>query len=115
MANEKILKSIEERLARLEAGMVARRSPVLGPQVDPAPWGPMPPIVDPGPWGPYPYPYPRPYPRPYPDPNPVDPSPIDFSRLTRVQLDTILHSINAEKIRLDALENQIKDEIKKIS
>jgi hypothetical protein len=107
--------------------------PFPSPVVDPAPspWGgwvfhprPFPhPIVDPGP-----------FPTPVVDPAPMpgggvvsqsalsaatlgrighvgDPPPFDISRLTAIQLEAALHSITAEKARLDSMEATIKKQI----
>lgn len=112
-------------------GWGAPRWPWPHPIVDPAPWPrpwPWPhPIVDPGPW-----------PSPVVDPAPspwagvsrgafagaslgrigtiADPPPIDVSRFSLGQLESTLHSINAEKARLNSLEtliNQQMDRLKK--
>ena len=76
-------------------------------------------ISDPAPddWGrPHRYgpigPFDRQYwyiPRP---PDPVDPSPIDLSRFTKVQLQLALTQIAAERIRLDALEGVVNEQLK---
>lgn len=98
------------------------------------PWPWPHPIVDPGPW-PRPVVDPVPWPHPIADPAPswqaaalagmampraaaamgrvVDPPPPDISRLTAVQLEASLHSIAAEKARLDALETMIKQQLEK--
>jgi hypothetical protein len=90
-------KKLEERVSRLEVAVnqLAFRFPI-GPIVDPA--GPLggggggfrPPH---GPIG--------------------DPAPIDFSRFSAAQLQASLHSINAEKTRLAALEELINQQLKK--
>jgi hypothetical protein len=48
---------------------------------------------------------------PIPRPDPGDPVPFDISRLSRVQLQLSLESIKAERIRLDALEEQVNRQI----
>jgi len=45
-------------------------------------------------------------------PDPVDPSPIDLSRFSKVQLELALTQITAERIRLDALEGVVKEQLK---
>jgi len=112
------------------AGWVLQPRPIPSPIVDPAPWwgggwGPPrwpTPVVDPAPW-----------PTPVVDPAPWgggyltssqaastlfgrighvgDPPPIDVSRLSISQLETALHTINAEKSRLDSLETMIKQQL----
>ena len=42
-----------------------------------------------------------------------DPAPPDFSRLSAVQLQATLHSIAAERARLDSMENLIKQQLDK--
>lgn len=44
----------------------------------------------------------------------VDPVPIDISRLTKAQLEVSLESIKAQRIRLDAMENVIKEQLKQM-
>jgi hypothetical protein len=97
-------------------------------------WGPRPwpwphPIVDPPNW-PQPVVDPQPWPHPVVDrapfppfQNPMaaasfarigqigDPPPIDVSRFSLSQLEAALHSINAEKARLNSLETMIKQQI----
>jgi hypothetical protein len=78
-------------------------------------------IVDPGPWGPNVDPaayagaaqqaaatafYRRPGPI-------IDPPPIDVSRFTIEQLEAALHSINAEKARLNSVETMIRQQLEK--
>lgn len=89
------------------------------PVVDPLPWPN--PVVDPGPW-----------PQPVVDPGPRppfqtvgaasafgrighvgDPAPIDLSRLSVSQLETALHSINAEKARLSSMEGLINQHLER--
>jgi len=110
----------------------ARQLP--SPVVDPAPWPywggywprPWPtPVVDPGPF-PRPVVDPAPWSRPVVDPavfaqsaaalgriGPMggDPPPPDFSRLSASQLETILHSINAEKTRLDSMQALVQKQL----
>lgn len=100
------------------------------PVVDPGPWWPRwpHPVVDPGP-------FPRPVVDPGPFPNPVvdpasfagaaqtraaafgrighvgDPPPIDVSRFSIQQLEASLHSINAERARLNSMETMIKQQL----
>ena len=108
----------------------------LSPVVDPAPWPwgggwtrprwPTP-VVDPGPF-PTPVVDPAPWPNPIVDPavlaqanlaatlgriRPVggDPPPPDISRLTVSQLEATIHSISAEKARLDAMESMVNKQI----
>ena len=114
-------------------GWVLRPRPVPRPVVDPAPWpyGHWPPhvVVDPAPWPPNVVvdPAPSPWPNPIADPAPSvenlrataaaqfgrighigDPAPIDISRLSVSQLESMLHTINAERSRLDSMETMIK-------
>ena len=104
--------------------------------VDPAPWPwqggwtrprwPTP-VVDPGPF-PTPVVDPAPWPSPVVDPavfaqanlaatlgriRPVggDPPPPDLSRLSVSQLEATIHSISAERARLDAMESMVKKQI----
>jgi hypothetical protein len=90
------LDDLAVRLDRLEA-MLDR----FGPISDPAPddWGRLP-----GRWW---WNIPLPVP-----PRPGDPSPVDLSRFSRVQLELAVHQIAAERIRLDALEGVIKQQLK---
>jgi hypothetical protein len=108
------------------------------PVVDPAPWPwwgsghHWPPyIVDPAPWPPSPVVDPAPWPNPIVDPavsidrlrasaaattlgrigHIGDPPPIDISRLTASQLESSLHTINAERSRLDSMEMMIKQQL----
>lgn len=110
------------------------------PVVDPAPWPwwggghqHWPPyIVDPAPWPPHPVVDPAPWPNPIVDPAASidrmrataaaatslgrighigDPPPIDISRLTASQLESSLHTINAERSRLDSMETMIKQQL----
>lgn len=149
MANEDILKKLDERLSRLEAALIAGAggggtigTPPGGVVVDPAP--------DPYPW-PYPYPFPHwPWPHPIvdkathwprvvvdqapttPSPDPWraggfaaaslaarigkigDPPPPDVSRLNMLQLEATLHSIAAEKARLDGLEKLVRGQMDRL-
>src|SRR5213593_1848057 len=89
------------------------------------------PIVDPGPWPrPHPVVDPAPWPTPVVDPatwggwgvRPTvattfgrighigDPAPIDVSRFSVSQLESALHTINAEKARLTSMETMIKQQ-----
>src|ERR1700752_122840 len=110
--------------------------PIPSPVVDPAPWAwgggwtrprwPTP-VVDPGPF-PMPVVDPAPWPSPVVDPavfaqanlaatlgriRPVggDPPPPDLSRLSVSQLEATVHSISAERARLDAMESMVKKQI----
>src|SRR5215468_9720778 len=155
MADDAILKRIEERLTRLEASLsqgVGSFTPPGGTVVDPPPWGggvvsdpapwwgrhhhwpyPFPhPIADPVPFprypiaDPAPYPYAYPYASPYaqqaafagrrfPFPGPIgDPPPPDISRLSIAQLEASLHTINAERARLDAMETMVKQRLSEL-
>ena len=111
--------------------------PIPSPVVDPAPWPyPYPgvwgrprwpnPIADPGPF-PTPVVDPAPWPNPIADPavfgqslpaatlgrigKVADPAPPDIGRLTLVQLESALHSIAAERARLDSMEQMLKKQI----
>src|ERR1044071_2034533 len=130
MSDERI-KILEERLMRLEAAMSQQ------PTARPGFTSPGGAVVDPAPhpgWG---YPRPRPVVDPAPWPNPIvdpavsidrlrasaaattlgrighigDPPPIDISRLTASQLESSLHTINAERSRLDSMEMMIKQQL----
>jgi hypothetical protein len=109
------------------------------PVVDPAPWPwwgghpHWPPyIVDPAPWPPTTISDPAPWPNPIVDPASidrvrataaasfarigpsVDPPPIDVSRFTASQLESSLHTINAERSRLDSMETMIKQQLENL-
>jgi hypothetical protein len=43
--------------------------------------------------------------------HPGDPAPIDISRFSKVQLQVSLHQVAAERIRLDALEGTLKEQL----
>jgi len=132
------LKKFEERLTRLEAVLSQQGGggtgvPPGGAVVDPAPWG-----GGGGGWG-WRYPYWPHWPHPIVDPavfhpivdSPafhqaasaqaafgkigpnVDPPPPDVSRFSAVQLQASLHSIAAERSRLDAMETLIKQQLEK--
>ena len=100
------------------------------PMVDPGPWG--------GPWGPW---GPRPVVDSPPWPNPIvdsavsdpnqlrttgagtllarighigDPAVMDLSRFTISQLESSLHSINAEKARLASMETMVSQQLEKL-
>ena len=47
-----------------------------------------------------------------PIPNPGDPSPIDFGRLSKIQLQMVQHQIAAERVRFDAMEQLLEEQIK---
>ena len=103
--------------------------PLPSPVVDPAPWpygwgrprwphaiadpAPFPtPVVDPAPW-----------PNPIADPavfaqslagrigRVADPAPPDVTRLSLVQLESALHSLAAERARLDSMEQMLKKQL----
>jgi hypothetical protein len=110
-----------------------RPTPFPSPVVDPAPWWtgwgrprwPTP-VVDPAPW-----------PTAVVDPAPSpwggvmtnqaaassmalgrighvgDPPPFDFSTLSVSQLESTLHTINAEKARLDSMETMVKQQLER--
>ena len=110
--------------------------PMPSPVVDPAPWPywggwprpwPMP-VVDPGPF-PHPVVDPAPW-RPVVDPavfaqsaaaslgrigRIADPPPPDLSRLSVQQLEATIHSISAERARLDAMEEMVKKQIETLN
>lgn len=100
MAQNKELAALEARLERIEAALSARIPQVFDPPPD-----------DLGRWGGFAWPF-RPIPIPWP--NPGDPVPIDISRLSRAQLQVSLEAIKAQRIRLDAMENMIKQQIKQM-
>jgi hypothetical protein len=99
---DKSFAALEDRLARLEA-LIAQKLP---PIFDPAPddigrWGGLA-------WGGW-----RTAGRvPFDIPTHGDPPPLDISRLSRVQLQVALESIKAQRIRLDAIEGGIKQQLK---
>ena len=106
--------------------------PRPSPVVDPAPWP-----YYPGGWGrprwpqiiADPAPFPTPVVDPAPWPNPIadpavfaqslagrigrvaDPPPPDIGRLSVVQLESALHSIAAERARLDSMEQMVKKQL----
>ena len=134
MSESDALKALEARVARLEA---AHAHPAASPHIPvyadpPAPpwWG--------GGWGGYRPPIPRPigdpapidYSRIYADPGPWpvyggggyrppvhwpvgDPAPVDYSSLPAEQLESTLHSINAQKARLASIEEQVTAQLAK--
>jgi hypothetical protein len=124
MPKDKI-KTLEERLNRLEAALAqlsgtgGGTSPPSGAViVDPAPWDGVG-----GGWHTLPSPMvdlaqlPNPSPSPSPWPMPGDALPPDLSRVTPEHLETTLHSIAAERARLDSMEEVIKqhlDSVKKL-
>jgi hypothetical protein len=90
MADTENVKKLEDRVSRLEAA-------VGGAIVDPA--GP---IFGGGGGGIRPH-------------GPIgDPAPIDISRFSAAQLQASLHSINAEKTRLAAMEGLVKQQLEKL-
>ena len=102
MATDKSIADIAARLERIEAALAFRTPPVFDPSPDDIPRGG-------GGWG---WPGQRYIPIPWP--NPGDPVPIDISRLTRAQLQVSLESIKAQRIRLDAVENMIQQQLKQL-
>ena len=118
-------------------GVIVDSAPWAGrqAQIDPVPWiywggwrRPWPtPVVDPGPF-PMPVVDPAPWPNPVADPAVFaqsaataatlgrigkigDPPPPDVSRFTLQQLEATIHSIAAERARLDAMEEMVKKQI----
>ncbi len=107
---------------------VPRPSPVVDPAPWPYGWGRPRFIADPAPY-PHPVVDPAPWPNPIADPavfaqsqaaaaarigqiRPIgDPPPPDISRLSVVQLESALHSIAAEKARLDSMEQLINKQL----
>ena len=115
MADDDRLKTLEDRLTRLEA-VLTQRGPIGG-----GGGGGVPPgggvVVDPAPYpGGGPGHYRRPTfvvdPAPWPS-HIVDPPPFDFSTLSIAQLESALHGINAERARLDSLETTIKQQLER--
>ena len=128
------LDNLHDRLSAIEAG-IGKTFPG-GPVTDPAPF----PWPWPRPWpNPIPWPWPGPFPGPGPGPivdpapfdwrnhfisiadllaklrNPIfDPPPMDLSRLSREQLQSQLHELNAAKVRLDASIAQFEKQIDKM-
>lgn len=49
---------------------------------------------------------------PRPVPRPGDPPVWDFSRFSKAQLEGTLHSLAAERARLDAVETAVKEQLK---
>lgn len=140
--DEQTMRVLEERLTRLEAAVsqasAARPgfSVPPGTVVDPAPWAGGGVVVDPAPypWRHYPWRYPFPSPSPVADPAPDpftfaggftvrrpqfgpigDPPPIDISRLSAAQLQSTLHNINAERARLDGLEEMVQKQLDQLN
>jgi hypothetical protein len=101
MATDKSIADIAARLERIEAALSLRPPHVFDPSPDDIPRGG-------GGWG---WLGGQRY-IPIPWPNPGDPVPIDISRLTRAQLQVSLESIKAQRIRLDAVENMIQQQLK---
>ena len=91
MATADDVKKLEDRVSRLESAVGAAI-------VDPAgPWGGgRGGVVGVGHHGPI-----------------GDPAPVDVSRFSAAQLQSSLHSINAEKTRLAAMEGLINQELEK--
>jgi hypothetical protein len=102
------------------------RWPWPSPVVDPAPWPPQY-ITDPAPWPPHYISDPAPSPYTNVAANPAvsamafgrvgpigDPAPPDFGALSISQLESTLHSLNAERARLESLENTIKQQIERV-
>jgi len=110
---------------------------IPSPVVDPAPWGtggwgrprwPWPtPVVDPAPW-PTPVVDPAPWGGFQTAANPAlsalafgrvgpvgDPPPFDFSTLSISQLESALHSLNAERARLESMETTIKQQLERVN
>lgn len=104
MADDKF-SALEARLDRLETSLLGRY--------------PIPPIFDPPPddfprWGGFggwPWWQGR---RPIPIPEPGDPVPIDIGRLTKAQLHLALETIKAQRVRLDAVEKLVQQQIKEL-
>jgi|SwirhisoilCB1_FD_contig_81_1838349_length_511_multi_3_in_0_out_0_1 hypothetical protein len=103
MATDKSIADIAARLERIEAALSFRPPHVFDPSPDDIPRGG-------GGWG---WLGGQRY-IPIPWPNPGDPVPIDISRLTRAQLQVSLESIKAQRIRLDAVENMIQQQLKQL-
>jgi uncharacterized small protein (DUF1192 family) len=121
--------------AAFAASQLQFQRPMPSPVVDPAPWPYW------GSWGGWGRPWPTPVVDPLPFPHPVvdpapwrshivdpavfaqsaatlgrigriaDPPPPDFSRLSVDQLESTIHSISAERTRLDAMEEMVKKQI----
>ena len=98
MATDKVLADLMARLERIEGTLALRIPQVFDPSPD-----------DLGRFGGWHWGN-RPVPVPWP--NPGDPVPIDISRLTKAQLQVSLESIKAHRIRLDAMENMIQQQLK---
>lgn len=98
-ADDKTLARLESRLERIESALAGRIPQVFDPPPDDLGrwWGRLT-------WRPIPFPIPE----------PGDPVPIDISRLSRAQLDLALQSIKAQRVRLDAMETMIKQQIKQV-
>jgi hypothetical protein len=102
MADEKGFAELGARLERLETLLLGRIPQVFDPPPDD--WGRW------GGWGGFIGS--RAIPIPFPIPQPGDPVPMDISRLSRAQLQVSLESIKAQRIRLDAVENMINQQLK---
>jgi len=82
------------------------------PVVDPAPWPT--PVVDPAPWGGGATFHPAASAMAFGRVGPVgDPPPFDFGALSISQLESSLHSVAAERARLDSLEATIKQQLER--
>jgi hypothetical protein len=110
-------------------------TPIVNPIADPAPWGggrpPIGTIADPAPWTNIfqrppvfqppigtiadPAPWTNIFQRPPVFTPPIgtiaDPAPTDLGRFTLTQLESSLHTLAAERARLDATETMIKERI----
>ncbi len=97
MAQDKTIAAMEARLERIETALINRLPPVFDPSPEDWPrWGGWNLPDRPGRW-----------------PIPGDPVPIDISRLNKAQLEVSPESIKAQRIRLDAMENMIGQEMKR--
>jgi hypothetical protein len=99
MADDK-LAALEQRLDQLEMSLHGR---FPFHHVDPPPDDPRWPVW---PW------WGGRRPIPFPIPEPGDPVPIDIGRLTKVQLQMALENIKAQRIRLDAVEKLVQQQLK---
>jgi hypothetical protein len=142
MADDKF-KILEERLTRIEAALTQQTqsgggfTTPGGVVSDPAPWPygyhpryPWQPphiVSDPAPWPPNIVSDPAPMPGSVLQNQAVsartlgrigqvgDPAPPDFGRLSVAQLEATLHSINAEKARLDSLHSLVSKHLDRAS
>lgn len=104
MADAKQFAELNARISRLES--VFQRMPNVDPAPDDWGWGGGG-LSNLAKWL-------RRIPIPFPEPNPGDPVTVDFSRLSRAQLNLWLGHIQAERIRLDALENTLKEQLQAV-